>query len=116
MFFVYMTASGKNGTLYAGHCEDLAIRIQQHKDKAFPGFTAKYGVDILVWFETHVTREEAFRRERQIKEWKRLWKLQLIELRNPQWVDLFPEIDRLLQEEERRELSQALPGSRLAPG
>jgi predicted GIY-YIG superfamily endonuclease len=58
MFFVYMTASGKNGTLYVGHCEDIETRIQEHKEKTFGGFTARYGVDKLVWFETHRTREE----------------------------------------------------------
>jgi hypothetical protein len=64
----------------------------------------------------HPTRDEAFRRERQIKEWKRLWKLQLIEQRNPHWIDLFPDIGRLIQEQDQRELQQAPPGSRLSPG
>ena len=118
MFFVYITASAKNGTLYAGHCEDLAIRIQEHKDKSFGGFTARYGIDKLVWFESHPTRDEAFRRERQIKEWKRLWKLKLIEARNPNWVDLFPHLDRLLQEEDQRWIAEELGGvaTALAPG
>ena len=102
--------------MYVGHCEDLDIRVLEHKEKTLGGFTAKYGVDKLVWFETHPTREAAFRRERRIKEWKRLWKLQLIEQRNPQWLDLHSDIGRLLQEEEQRELSQSLPGSRLSPG
>ena len=60
MFFVYLTASGKNGTLYAGHCEDLGVRIQQHKEKGSGGFTARYGVDQLVWFEIHPPTTKRF--------------------------------------------------------
>jgi putative endonuclease len=116
MFCVYLMASQRNGTLYAGSCEDLGVRVEQHKAKHFGGFTAKYGVDKLVWFESHPTREQAFRRERQIKEWKRLWKLQLIEARNPNWVDLFPDLERLIMEDDIRGLYEFLPGSRLSPG
>jgi putative endonuclease len=116
MFYAYLTASGRNGTLYAGSCEDLGIRIEQHKTKRFDGFTAKYCVDRLVWFESHPSRDQAFRRERQIKEWKRLWKLQLIEARNPNWVDLYDDLGRLLMEDEMRGLTVFLPGSRLSPG
>ncbi len=116
MFYVYLTASQKNGTLYAGSCEDLRVRIEQHKAKRFIGFTARYGVDKLVWFESHPSRHQAFRRERQIKEWKRLWKIQLIEATNPNWVDLYDDLDRLLMEDEQRGLSEFLPGSRLSPG
>jgi putative endonuclease len=60
--------------------------------KFVPGFTAKYGVDRLVWFEAHQTREAAWRRERQIKEWKRAWKIELIERDNPQWIDPYPSL------------------------
>jgi putative endonuclease len=95
-------ASKRNGTLYAGHCEDVRIRVEQHRTKRFGGFTAKYGVDKLVWFESHPSRDQAFRRERQIKEWRRLWKLQLIEARNPNWRDLYNELDRWLMEDELR--------------
>ena len=63
--------------------------MRQHKEKVQKGFTAQYGVDSLVWHETHETREAAFLRERQIKEWKRAWKLQLIEEINPDWSDLY---------------------------
>jgi putative endonuclease len=111
-----MMASGRNGTVYTGSTDDLGVRVGQHKTKHFDGFTAKYGVDKLVWFESHPSRDHAFRRERQIKEWKRLWKLQLIEARNPNWLDLAPDLDRLLMEDEVRELSKELPGSRLSPG
>jgi len=70
----------------------------------------------LVWFESHPSRDQAFRRERQIKEWRRLWKLQLIEARNQHWLDLYCDLDRLVIEEEMRGLHQCLPGSRLSPG
>ncbi|MGH7018085.1 MAG: GIY-YIG nuclease family protein [Caulobacteraceae bacterium] len=89
-------ASGRNGTIYVGMTEDLIARVQQHKEKAFAGFTARYGVDRLVWFESHESREEAFRRERQIKEWQRLWKLQLIERDNPNWRDLAEDLEKFL--------------------
>lgn len=91
-FFVYMMASGRNGTLYIGMTDDLINRVAQHKNKTFKGFTATYGVDKLVWYETHDTRENAFTRERQMKEWKRAWKIELIEQMNPFWADLFDEL------------------------
>ena len=87
-FFVYIVASQRNGTLYIGSTDDLLQRAEQHRNQAFAGFTARYGVSTLVWFETHESREAAFRRERQLKKWKRAWKLQLIEERNPDWLDL----------------------------
>ena len=89
MFFVYLLASQPHGTLYVGMTDDLLRRIWEHKMKLVPGFTAKYGLDHLVWFEPHQTREAAWRRERQIKEWKRAWKIELIERDNPQWIDLY---------------------------
>ena len=88
-FFVYILASRRNGTLYTGSTDDLGKRIWEHKTKAIKGFTAKYGADRLVWCEAHETREAAFTRERQIKEWKRTWKLELIEAGNPEWDDLY---------------------------
>jgi putative endonuclease len=72
MFYVYILASQRNGTLYVGMTDDLVRRMEEHKGKACKGFTAKYGVAQLVRFEDHPTRDAAFRRERQIKEWKRL--------------------------------------------
>jgi len=88
-FFVYILASQRNGTLYTGSTDDLAKRIWQHKTKVFKGFTTDYGVNRLVWYETHEMREAAFTRERQIKEWKRRWKLELIEAMNSEWDDLY---------------------------
>ncbi|HZZ36768.1 MAG TPA: GIY-YIG nuclease family protein [Caulobacteraceae bacterium] len=111
-----MLASQRNGTLYTGSCEDIAARVAQHKAKHFSGFTARYGVDKLVWFEVHPSRERAFRRERQIKEWNRAWKLRLIEATNPNWNDLFDDLDRLLMDEEVRGLQDGRPGSRPSPG
>jgi putative endonuclease len=67
-------------------------RVWEHKKKAVPGFTAKYGVDRLVWFEAHESLETAMQRERRIKEWKRQWKIALIETDNPHWIDRYPAI------------------------
>ncbi len=88
-FFVYILANKKNGTLYTGSTEDLKARVWQYKNKIHRGFTSKYDVNRLVWFETHDSREAAFTRERQIKEWKRAWKIELIEKENPEWDDLY---------------------------
>ena len=93
-FYVYMLASGKNGTLYVGSTDNLTVRISQHRQDLRPGFTSKYGVKDLVWYELHDTREGAFRRERRIKEWKRAWKVRLIEKRNLAWRDLYDEFLR----------------------
>ena len=91
-YYVYILASQAYGTLYVGMTSDLVQRIWEHKCKAVPGFTTRYGVDQLVWFETHATAEAAIRREKQIKEWKRDWKISLIERENPHWADLYPTI------------------------
>ena len=88
-FFVYILASQKNGTLYTGSTDDLMARIWQHKNKTFKGFTSKYDVNRLVWYEAHESREAVLTRERQIKEWKRAWKIKLIEEENPCWNDLY---------------------------
>lgn len=90
MAFVYLLSSKPNGTLYVGSTSDLMRRVWEHKNKAIPGFAAKYGVDRLVWYEMHESLAAAAQRERRIKEWKRLWKIQLIEKDNPQWIDLYP--------------------------
>jgi putative endonuclease len=87
-FYVYILASERNGTLYVGMTDDLSRRVGEHQAGVLPGFTKKYGVKTLVWSEVHETRESAFVRERQIKKWKRKWKLQLIEELNPEWKDL----------------------------
>ena len=91
-FYTYLVCSQRNGTLYAGHTDDLVKRCWQHRHHQFPGFAARYGCKRLVWFEVHDTRDAAFTRERQIKEWKRLWKLDLIEADNPQWRDLYDDL------------------------
>jgi putative endonuclease len=90
MFYVYLLASKPYGTLYIGVTSDLPKRIFEHKSKAVPGFTNRYGIDKLVWFEVHDAAEAAIRREKQIKEWRRNWKISLIEQENPHWVDLYP--------------------------
>lgn len=87
--FVYILASERNGTVYVGVTSELAARVWQHKQKAVTGFTKKYAVDKLVYYEVHDDITEAIRREKQIKEWKRLWKLRLIEENNPEWNDLY---------------------------
>jgi putative endonuclease len=87
-FFTYILASGRNGTLYTGSTDNLFGRTRDHKAKRFSGFTAKYNVDRLVWFELHGSRDDAWRRERSIKKWNRAWKLALIERSNPDWRDL----------------------------
>jgi putative endonuclease len=91
-FYVYILASRRNGTLYVGMTDDLERRYFQHREEMLPGFTKKYGVKMLVWFEEHGSRESALLRERQIKKWNRQWKLELIERENPQWRDLAIEL------------------------
>ena len=89
---VYILASCRNGTLYVGVTSDLVKRVWEHKSDIVEGFTERYSVHILVWFEQHDTMESAISREKAIKEWKRRWKLELIERQNPEWRDLYPEI------------------------
>jgi len=91
-FFVYMLASQRNGTLYIGMTDDLPRRVWQHRTGGVPGFTSKYGVKMLVWYEAHESRESAFLRERQTKKWNRAWKLALIETSNPEWRDLWDDL------------------------
>ncbi|QUD86375.1 GIY-YIG nuclease family protein [Phenylobacterium montanum] len=88
-FFTCLLSSGRNKTLYCGHTDDLTSRIWEHREKLFKGFTADYGVDRLVWYEVHDTREAAFVRECQIKKWNRSWKVRMIETGNPKWRDLY---------------------------
>ena|SRR5580704_8107649 len=88
---VYIVASARNGTLYTGVTSQLPDRVQQHKAGTFDGFSSKYGCKTLVWWESHPTMLEAIRREKQIKRWRRAWKLALIEAENPEWRDLSEE-------------------------
>ncbi len=85
---VYILASQRNGTLYTGVTSDLPKRIWQRKNNQVEGFTKKYQVHMLVWYEAHPEMQAAIKREKAIKEWKRLWKLDLIEAMNPEWSDL----------------------------
>jgi putative endonuclease len=87
-FFVYILASRRNGTLYVGMTDDLLRRVEQHRIGVIPGFTKRYGVKTLVWYEAHESRAAALLRERQIKKWNRTWKLEAIERDNPAWRDL----------------------------
>jgi putative endonuclease len=92
-FFVYIMASQRNGTLYIGYTDDIFRRVSEHKAHGVGGFTARYEVDRLVWLETHESRESAWTRERQMKKWRRAWKLELIERFNPTWRDLFEDFN-----------------------
>jgi putative endonuclease len=89
---VYLLASRYRGTLYVGATSDLAQRVWQHKNDVVEGFAKRYGVHTLVWYEQHGDMYEAIVRERAIKEWRRAWKIELIETSNPEWKDLYPSI------------------------
>ena len=89
---VYLLASKRNGTLYLGVTSNLLQRVWQHKTGALDGFTKKYQVHSLVWYELHPTMESAIRREKQIKSWRRAWKVRLISESNPDWQDLYEKI------------------------
>lgn len=93
-YYVYLLASGRNGTLYVGVTIDLIRRVWEHKNDVVDGFTKTYGVHRLVWFEMADGPEVAIVREKQIKKWNRKWKLQLIEASNPDWKDLYDELIR----------------------
>lgn len=91
-FYVYIMASGRNGTLYVGSTSDLIKRAWEHKNKMARGFTARYNVHNLVYYEVHATYVEAARREKRFKNWCRQWKLNIIEELNPEWRDLYEDI------------------------
>ncbi len=86
---VYMLASQKYGTLYVGVTSDLVKRVWQHKNNQVDGFTKKYGVHNLVWYEVHRSMEAAIKREKALKNWKRDWKIKRVEELNPDWCDLY---------------------------
>jgi putative endonuclease len=92
--YVYLLASGKHRTLYLGVTNDLIRRVYEHKTKAVRGFTSRYGVDRLVWFEVYDDAETAIMREKEIKKWRRDWKVALIEETNPDWDDLYDSITK----------------------
>lgn len=89
MYYVYILASGKHGTLYIGITRDLLRHAYQHKTHAVRGFTSRYNVRMLVWFETYDDPINAIAREKEIKKWRREWKINLIEQSNPGWIDLY---------------------------
>ena len=86
---VYLMASSKRGTLYLGVTSDIVKRVWEHKNNLVEGFTKKYGVHQLVWYEQHVDMNVAIEREKSLKKWKRVWKVALIEEQNPEWRDLY---------------------------
>ena len=93
-YYVYLLASERNGTLYLGVTSDLRRRVYEHKNKVVRGFSQRYGVHRLVWFEIYDDPVNAIAREKEIKKWRRAWKLRLIEQSNPQWVDLYEQISQ----------------------
>ena len=101
--YVYVLASKRNGTLYTGSARNLISRVQQHREGSYGGFTRRYGVTSLVWFEEHSSIASAYRREQLIKRWKRAWKIASIEENNPQWDDLFEALSQ-------QSLHPSLPG------
>lgn len=89
ILYVYIMASKRNGTLYIGVTNDLIRRVDEHENKLVKGFTSKYNINLLVYYEVFGDPGEAIIRERQLKKWKRKWKLELIEKGNPEWKDLY---------------------------
>jgi putative endonuclease len=88
-YYVYILASRKHGTLYIGVTNDLVRRVYEHRNKIVPGFTKQYNVTKLVWFEIYDDPTNAIAREKELKKWRRDWKINLIEKSNPGWVDLY---------------------------
>ena len=89
---VYMLTSKRNGTIYTGVTSNLLKRVWEHRNHAVEGFTRKYGVSILVWYEIHETMKSAIRKEKAIKNWKRAWKIKTIEKINHQWRDMYSDL------------------------
>jgi len=94
MYYVYLLASGKHKTIYLGVTNDLVRRVYEHRTKAIPGFTSRYNVTRLVWFECYDDPTNAIAREKDIKKWRRDWKIRLIEEENLDWSDLYSSISR----------------------
>jgi len=91
-YYVYILASRRDGAIYVGITNDLVRRVYEHRIKAVPGFTTKYNITRLVWFEIYDDPVSAISREKELKKWKRDWKVQLIEKDNPDWDDLYESI------------------------
>ena len=92
IYYIYIMANKKNGTLYIGVTNDLLRRVWQHKNDVHEGFTQKYGLHNLVWYEAATDIKGAILREKQMKKWRRQWKINLIEKENPNWADLYESI------------------------
>lgn len=107
-YFVYIMASKKNGTLYIGMTNDLIKRVCQHKNNIVKGFTEKYSIHTLVFYETYRFVKDAINREKRLKRWKRAWKIRLIEQDNPSWVDLYPQL--LMGKENTNDVTPAEAG------
>ena len=91
-YYVYILSSQRNGTMYVGVTSDLVKRVWQHREAPADGFTKKYAVKRLVWFEAHGDMRAAITREKQIKKWNRSWKIRLIQTENPHWRDLYEDL------------------------
>ena len=91
-YYVYLLASRKDGAIYIGIANNLVRRVYEHRTKVIQGFTFKYNITRLVWFEIYEDPISAISREKDLKKWKRTWKIQLIEAQNPQWDDLYESI------------------------
>ena len=91
-YYVYIIASRRDGAIYIGVTNNLVRRAYEHRIKAVPGFTSKYNITQLVWFEVYDDPVSAITREKELKKWKRTWKIQLIEAENPEWKDLYESI------------------------
>jgi len=92
VYYVYLLASRKHGTLYIGVTNDIVRRVYEHRTKAVPGFTSRYDIHKLVWFEVYDDAISAIAREKELKKWRRDWKIRLIEEQNLGWDDLYPGI------------------------
>ncbi|MGH1557041.1 GIY-YIG nuclease family protein [Caulobacter segnis] len=107
-YAVYLMANTRRGVLYVGVTSDLIYRAQRHREHMLPGFTDRYGCTRLVWFEPHTHIDSAIDREKLIKRWRRTWKFELVEARNPDWIDLWPalvgEADFLVRATRRSEI------------
>jgi len=89
VYYVYLMANRKHGTLYIGVTRDLIRRAYEHRTSAVAGFTSRYHIRLLVWFESYVDPLSAIAREKELKKWRREWKINFIERTNPEWIDLF---------------------------
>ncbi|WP_407949412.1 GIY-YIG nuclease family protein [Parvibaculum sp.] len=109
-YYVYILASGRNGTLYIGVTNDIQRRISEHREETGKGFTSRYGVKHLVWYEVHSEARAAIQREKNLKHWPRAWKVALVEETNHSWRDLYSELFELCEERRRLLAASGPPG------